>query len=117
MFGHQLRRAFRARELYEEQIASARQLTVTAGGLGVYSVSTTSDVHISDDSSLFVGILVPLFLSRSLYNFVALNNEDVDVWGYKWNFLTDRVCLRLDLVALPLICVFLNYSSRPYPLV
>lgn len=32
-----------------------------------------------------------LFLSRFVYNMVAITNINVDLWGYRWTFLTDQV--------------------------
>lgn len=37
------------------------------------------------------GIITPLFMSRALYNFVAIGNTGLDLWGYRWTFLSDQV--------------------------
>lgn len=37
------------------------------------------------------GIITPLFVSRAIYNFVAIGNAGLNLWGYRWTFLSDQV--------------------------
>eukprot|EP00730_Choanoeca_flexa_P009885 TRINITY_DN14295_c0_g1_i1.p1 TRINITY_DN14295_c0_g1~~TRINITY_DN14295_c0_g1_i1.p1 ORF type:complete len:379 (+),score=30.10 TRINITY_DN14295_c0_g1_i1:58-1137(+) len=38
----------------------------------------------------FSWIIVPLFISRAIYNFVAISNTNLSIWGYRWTFLSDH---------------------------
>lgn len=39
---------------------------------------------------LFIVSLVSLFLSKSIYNIVAIGADNMDMWGYRFTFLSDR---------------------------
>eukprot|EP00051_Salpingoeca_urceolata_P006235 m.82720 g.82720 ORF g.82720 m.82720 type:complete len:424 (+) comp14740_c0_seq2:591-1862(+) len=46
--------------------------------------------------TIFTAEIVPLFLSRFVYNMVATNDSNVAVWGYRFTFLSDRADLKND---------------------
>ena len=41
-------------------------------------------------NTLAVGLEL-LFLSRFIYNMVAMSDTNMEAWGYRWTFLSDHV--------------------------